>query len=95
MKLFFIGFCLNTRGGSFGEVRIMGVLQRFGIGYFVVASLHVLVYVKPENILPKVIDLIELKHCSELRTQFFLFVIFRGDSNKLSTTSIYCCFSGS
>ncbi|KAG4074764.1 hypothetical protein HA402_006403 [Bradysia odoriphaga] len=31
----------------------MGVLQRFGISYFIVASIHVLVYVEPKDILPE------------------------------------------
>lgn len=55
IKLFFIGFCLINRGVPFDEVRIMGVLQRFGISYFIVASIHVIVYYKPKDILPEVL----------------------------------------
>lgn len=33
------------------EIRIMGVLQRFGIAYFVVATIHVL-FVRPINVMP-------------------------------------------
>lgn len=32
----------------------MGVLQRFGISYFVVASIHVLLYIQPRDVLPSV-----------------------------------------
>lgn len=54
VKLFLIGLCLNTaRGPPFAEIRIMGVLQRFIISYFVVATLHVLC-VRPVSVLPNV-----------------------------------------
>lgn len=41
--MFFIGLCIHTaHGPKFSDIRIMGVLQRFGIAYFVIASLYVL-----------------------------------------------------
>lgn len=37
-----IGLCLGTVNGShFSTLRIFGVLQRFGIAYFFVASMHI------------------------------------------------------
>jgi len=40
VKLFMLGFVLNTLGGwiNLGRLRVPGVLQRFGIAYFVVAA---------------------------------------------------------
>lgn len=42
--LFFIGLSLNTVSGSnnFHDIRMMGVLQRFGIAYFVVGIVYIL-----------------------------------------------------
>uniref|UniRef100_A0A182S9H4 Heparan-alpha-glucosaminide N-acetyltransferase catalytic domain-containing protein n=1 Tax=Anopheles maculatus TaxID=74869 RepID=A0A182S9H4_9DIPT len=41
VKLFVIGLCLNSMNGpSMANLRIFGVLQRFGIAYFVVSTLH-------------------------------------------------------
>ncbi|XP_055380975.1 heparan-alpha-glucosaminide N-acetyltransferase [Condylostylus longicornis] len=43
VKLFLIGLCLNSMfGPSLENLRIMGVLQRFGISYFVCASFYLL-----------------------------------------------------
>lgn len=43
LKLFFVGLLIHTaHGPNFGDIRIMGVLQRFGIAYLVIASLQVL-----------------------------------------------------
>lgn len=43
LKLFFIGLLIHTaHGPDFEDIRIMGVLQRFGIAYFVIASLQVI-----------------------------------------------------
>lgn len=43
VKLFLIGFFIHTtHGPALGDVRIMGVLQRFGIVYLVTASLYAL-----------------------------------------------------
>ncbi len=83
--MFFIGFCLNSRSGSFETVRIMGVLQRFGISYFIVASIHVLVYVQPEDVLPKVSA--EFFHNYDSATYELLF--FRENSNELCTIFTY------
>lgn len=42
LKLFLLGLCLGTVNGShFDTLRIFGVLQRFGIAYFVVGTLHI------------------------------------------------------
>lgn len=42
LKLFVIGLCIHTmHGPKLADIRIMGVLQRFGIAYFVVASVQV------------------------------------------------------
>lgn len=42
LKLFALGVCVNsTSGAGFEELRLMGVLQRFGITYGVVAGLYV------------------------------------------------------
>ncbi|GAB0094364.1 Heparan-alpha-glucosaminide N-acetyltransferase [Sergentomyia squamirostris] len=39
--LFLLGICLNTiYGANFQTLRIMGILQRLGICYFIVATLH-------------------------------------------------------
>jgi heparan-alpha-glucosaminide N-acetyltransferase len=39
--LFLLGLCLNTLyGASFQTIRIMGVLQRFGIAYLVISLIH-------------------------------------------------------
>uniref|UniRef100_A0A182M7N1 Heparan-alpha-glucosaminide N-acetyltransferase catalytic domain-containing protein n=1 Tax=Anopheles culicifacies TaxID=139723 RepID=A0A182M7N1_9DIPT len=41
IKLFVIGLCLNSiNGPSMANLRIFGVLQRFGIAYFVVSTVH-------------------------------------------------------
>uniref|UniRef100_A0A182PU71 Heparan-alpha-glucosaminide N-acetyltransferase catalytic domain-containing protein n=1 Tax=Anopheles epiroticus TaxID=199890 RepID=A0A182PU71_9DIPT len=41
IKLFIIGLCLNSiNGPSLANLRIFGVLQRFGIAYFVVSVVH-------------------------------------------------------
>lgn len=54
VKLFLIGLCLNTsKGPHLEDIRIMGVLQRFGIAYFVVATIHVLC-IRPVSVLPNV-----------------------------------------
>lgn len=42
-KLFAIGLCLNSANGpQLEQLRLMGVLQRFGIAYLIVAVLHTL-----------------------------------------------------
>ncbi|XP_076369113.1 heparan-alpha-glucosaminide N-acetyltransferase-like isoform X1 [Tachypleus tridentatus] len=48
--LFALGIILNTYGGknNLEKLRIPGVLQRFGICYFVVASIH-LIFAKPND----------------------------------------------
>ncbi|XP_035914517.1 heparan-alpha-glucosaminide N-acetyltransferase [Anopheles stephensi] len=41
VKLFVIGLCLNSMNGpTMANLRIFGVLQRFGIAYFVVSTVH-------------------------------------------------------
>ncbi|KFB50425.1 AGAP005761-PA-like protein [Anopheles sinensis] len=41
LKLFVIGLCLNSMNGpTVANLRIFGVLQRFGIAYFVVSIVH-------------------------------------------------------
>ncbi|XP_013789471.2 heparan-alpha-glucosaminide N-acetyltransferase-like [Limulus polyphemus] len=49
--LFALGIILNTYGGynNLQKIRIPGVLQRFGISYFVVSSVHLL-FTKPNDI---------------------------------------------
>lgn len=48
MKLFLIGLCVHTAyGPDFKDIRIMGVLQRFGIAYFIVGLVQVL-FKKPQ-----------------------------------------------
>nr|XP_040224539.2 heparan-alpha-glucosaminide N-acetyltransferase [Anopheles coluzzii] len=43
VKLFIIGLCLNSMNGpSMANLRIFGVLQRFGIAYLVVSTVHLL-----------------------------------------------------
>lgn len=43
IKLFFIGLVIHTaHGPDMHDIRIMGVLQRFGVAYFVVATLQAL-----------------------------------------------------
>uniref|UniRef100_A0AAG5D1Q6 Heparan-alpha-glucosaminide N-acetyltransferase catalytic domain-containing protein n=1 Tax=Anopheles atroparvus TaxID=41427 RepID=A0AAG5D1Q6_ANOAO len=43
IKLFVIGLCLNSMNGpTAANLRIFGVLQRFGIAYFVVSIVHLL-----------------------------------------------------
>ncbi|KAH8339380.1 hypothetical protein KR074_012327 [Drosophila pseudoananassae] len=43
IKLFAIGLCLNSMSGpNLEELRIMGVLQRFGVAFLVVGVLHTL-----------------------------------------------------
>lgn len=43
IKLFFVGMLIHTaHGPEMHEIRVMGVLQRFGVAYLVVASLQVL-----------------------------------------------------
>uniref|UniRef100_A0A182JR46 Heparan-alpha-glucosaminide N-acetyltransferase catalytic domain-containing protein n=1 Tax=Anopheles christyi TaxID=43041 RepID=A0A182JR46_9DIPT len=45
LKLFIIGLCLNsTNGPTLANLRIFGVLQRFGIAYFVVSTVHLFCY---------------------------------------------------
>ncbi|XP_058835834.1 heparan-alpha-glucosaminide N-acetyltransferase [Topomyia yanbarensis] len=45
IKLFLIGLCLNSMNGpAMSELRIFGVLQRFGIAYFVVSVIHLYCY---------------------------------------------------
>ncbi|XP_053689802.1 heparan-alpha-glucosaminide N-acetyltransferase [Sabethes cyaneus] len=45
IKLFLIGLCLNSMNGpTFSELRIFGVLQRFGIAYFAVSAIHLYCY---------------------------------------------------
>lgn len=50
IKLFLVGVFIHTaHGPNVGDIRIMGVLQRFGIAYFVVASVYVLLCDKSEG----------------------------------------------
>ncbi|XP_055612390.1 heparan-alpha-glucosaminide N-acetyltransferase [Uranotaenia lowii] len=45
LKLFLIGLCLNSsRGPNMADLRWFGVLQRFGIAYFVVSVIHLYCY---------------------------------------------------
>ncbi|XP_055529975.1 heparan-alpha-glucosaminide N-acetyltransferase [Wyeomyia smithii] len=45
IKLFCIGLCLNSMNGpTLSELRIFGVLQRFGIAYLVVSVIHLYLY---------------------------------------------------
>ncbi|XP_026476119.1 heparan-alpha-glucosaminide N-acetyltransferase-like [Ctenocephalides felis] len=50
--LFFLGVMLNTSGGqnNLTLIRVMGVLQRFGISYFVVASVAALMFKRHSNV---------------------------------------------
>lgn len=53
VKLFLIGLFLNSiNGAKFEDLRIMGILQRLGIAYFLVASLYT-IFVTNEYILPQ------------------------------------------
>lgn len=48
--MFLIGLFLNTvHGPDFADVRVMGVLQRFGIAYGAVATLYVLLHCDVER----------------------------------------------
>lgn len=48
-KLFCIGLCLNSiNGPKMAELRLFGVLQRFGVAYFVISVIHLYFYT--ENI---------------------------------------------
>lgn len=50
--MFIVGMCIHTiNGPKLADIRVMGVLQRFGIAYFVVASLHT-VLTEPITTLP-------------------------------------------
>lgn len=42
-------FIHTAHGPTVGDIRIMGVLQRFGIAYFVIASVYVLLYKRPDE----------------------------------------------
>lgn len=53
IKLFFLGLFLNSiNGPTFEDLRIMGVLQRFGIAYLVVASIYT-IFCKEQFIMPQ------------------------------------------
>lgn len=63
IKLFFIGLLIHTaHGPEIGDIRIMGVLQRFGIAYLIVASLQVL--------LRKHVAIDSEEQCHSWRTSF-------------------------
>lgn len=50
ITLFVLGLCLNTvRGASFQNIRLFGVLQRFGIAYMVVSLIHLAFASSPVN----------------------------------------------
>lgn len=54
ITLFVMGVCLNTvNGGPLEKLRIFGVLQRFGVAYFCVATIHILL-TKPVELQPQV-----------------------------------------
>lgn len=84
IKLFFIGFCLNTRSTSFEEVRIMGVLQRFGISYFIVASIHVLLYIHPNDIFSDVYATLQNNNAGNHFVSIFL-----GKIGSIETSSVW------
>ncbi|EDS25684.1 conserved hypothetical protein [Culex quinquefasciatus] len=45
LKLFLIGLCLNSiNGPTVADLRLFGVLQRFGVAYFVVSAIHLYCY---------------------------------------------------
>ncbi|GAB0094363.1 Heparan-alpha-glucosaminide N-acetyltransferase [Sergentomyia squamirostris] len=53
LTLFAIGVCLNTIwGAQLENLRIFGVLQRFGVAFFVVASFHI-IFRKVGNLAPQ------------------------------------------
>lgn len=53
MTLFLIGVCLNSmKGPNLANLRIFGVLQRFGVAYLVVSSVFV-VFVQPPGVAPQ------------------------------------------
>ncbi|XP_055843915.1 heparan-alpha-glucosaminide N-acetyltransferase [Episyrphus balteatus] len=67
VKMFLIGVCLNSiNGPQLEDLRIMGVLQRFGISFLVVGVLHT-IFSKTEYVMPQsgcrrsIFDLILLK----------------------------------
>ncbi|XP_013097934.2 heparan-alpha-glucosaminide N-acetyltransferase isoform X1 [Stomoxys calcitrans] len=79
IKLFCIGLCLNSiNGPNFENLRIMGVLQRFGIAYLMCGIIHT-VFAKKDHLEPQVTwrralyDLISFK--GELMVAFALIVI--------------------
>ena len=54
IKLFTIGLCLNSiNGPNLENLRIMGVLQRFGIAYLICGVVHT-IFTKKEYIEPQV-----------------------------------------
>ncbi|XP_055915706.1 heparan-alpha-glucosaminide N-acetyltransferase [Eupeodes corollae] len=82
VKMFLIGVCLNSiNGPQLEDLRIMGVLQRFGIAFLVVGILHT-IFFKTENVMPQsglkrsIFDLILLKE--QLISAVVLIVISLG-----------------
>lgn len=56
IKLFAIGLCLNSiNGPNLENLRIMGVLQRFGIAYLICGVVHT-IFTQKEHIEPQVIQ---------------------------------------
>ncbi|XP_055631012.1 heparan-alpha-glucosaminide N-acetyltransferase [Toxorhynchites rutilus septentrionalis] len=84
LKLFFIGLCLNSiNGPNLSDLRLFGVLQRFGVAYFVVSVIHLYCYtedVQFQNTLARSIsDILRLwKHwlIVTVNVLIYLLVIF-------------------
>lgn len=54
MKLFLIGLCLNSiNGPNLIDLRIMGVLQRFGIAYLICGIVYT-IFSSEEDLSPQV-----------------------------------------
>lgn len=69
LKLFTIGLCLNSiNGPNLENLRIMGVLQRFGIAYLICGVVHT-IFAKKEFIEPQVLcAIIKVKNVSSTPT---------------------------
>lgn len=88
IKMFLIGICLNSiNGPQLEDLRIMGVLQRFGISFLVVSVLHT-IFSKTQYFMPQfgyrrlIFDLIVLKE--QLVFMFLLAVVSLGITFGLS-----------
>ncbi|XP_037936630.1 heparan-alpha-glucosaminide N-acetyltransferase-like [Teleopsis dalmanni] len=85
LKLFAIGLCLNSiNGPNLEKLRVMGVLQRFGIAYLVCGIVHTIFCKRDQILMPQVpwkrtlYDLILLR--GEFITMLTLIVIYLGIS---------------